>query len=1323
LIKKIKEIIRDLSKKGVLLEDNQGALKIKSFGYKISKDELLFIKANKSEILQVIGSKRKVFENNIIPVTTNEVDHPLSFAQKRLWIIDQFQGETAEYNMPRALSVTGDFDPEMADQALGCIIERHQVLRSVFLDADIWPRQQVQSMASLSFEMILSDVSGLLIKEQHERIVELANKDAQTPFNLKKDLMVRSYYINCGKNDSGVSHGVLLFNMHHIASDGWSMSILVREFVALYQALKTHKNQGCFGKFESPMLPLQIQYSDYAHWQQAHLKGEVLESQINYWQEQLVEMPSVHSLPLDYPRPGVKSYVGARVHSKLSSELSVSLKVLAQREGMTLFMLLHAGLSLLLSLHSNSDDIVLGTAVANRRQAEVSDLIGFFVNAIVLRVDTNYDKVRDYLAHVRKVNIDAQSNQDVPFEQVIELAQISRSQSHTPLFQIMFNMDSNEQVELKIDGLQFEPFQQGAGKAQAKFDLQLSATDDDSGLYFSWTYDTSLFSQAHIEQIDEHFHRLLANLETNVDGKLNDIEILGSSEVKSLLSTLNDTKADYPENSCIQELFEQQAKNNPNKIALVFEDKKLTYRQLNEHANQLAHYLIEHYHVVPDVLVGLCIDRSLEMVIGILGILKAGGAYVPLDPDYPQTRIDYMLEDSRLGVVLTQLHVQKTTSFGDADVVCLDDFWDMNAEIVTSNLDKSILGLNSSHLAYVIYTSGSTGKPKGVLQTHLNVCRLFYVNEENFCFTSNDVWCLFHSFAFDFSVWEIWGGLAYGGKVVIPSYIETRDIEKFIYLCKKEGITILNQTPSAFKHLTQYLVKSNYVLSEVRTVIFGGEALTKNHVSLWIDNYAYQNTNLINMYGITETTVHVTYKKLEPDLANGISIGKPLKDQMILLLNKNLSLVPFGSIGEIYVSGAGLARGYLNRSQLTAERFINNPYYDVNKQGSSKRLYKTGDLAYYCPNGDLVFMGRIDDQVKVRGFRIELGELETRLCQQSGVKQAVVIAKSNEQGDKQLIAYLVPDTDKFTAIEQNEQHSLISSIDVLQATDWLNTLKQQLKSELPDYMVPTFLIALNQLPLTINGKLDKKTLLTIDVTGSQSDYVLPSNDIEVKLCQIWQEVLGNKNVSITERYFDIGGNSLNALSMISKVNEVGIKIGLADLWQNNTISQLAALANDTHSNEQTQNNDMAGELVDTIRLASTGFVTKSIILPSILTETQIRYKMKLFFAEHAALRQELQANNGEYRMTEVKASTVYFKKAFIFKISNDLVNNQLTDKCKEYITQLDNDFRGSFDGHPLAKIVCFTGAEQQELTLMLHELLPENERQKIISRYVSAVSK
>jgi amino acid adenylation domain-containing protein len=716
---------------------------------------------------------------------------------------------------------------------------------------------------------------------------------------------------------------------------------------------------------------------------------------------------------------------------------------------------------------------------------------------------------------------------------LVEALQPERNLSHTPLFQVMFVLQNAPLSEIELTGLTINslPLEWGT----AKFDLTLSMQNSEIGLMGVWEYNTDLFNSETIGRMNGHFVTLLAGITANPRERVSQLPLLTKVEQQQLLIDGHNTEVDYPVDKCIHQLFEEQVERTPNAVAVVFEGQQLTYSELNCRANQLAHYL-QSLGVKPDELVGICVERSLEMIVGLLGILKAGGAYVPLDPDYPQERLSFMLEDSQVKVLVTQAKLAESIPEHQAQLICLDTDWEKIAQNIPSNPES---GVKPDNLTYIIYTSGSTGKPKGVLVNHANVVRLFAATDSLYHFNSEDVWTLFHSYAFDFSVWEMWGALLYGGRLVIVPYLVTRSPESFYELLCQEKVTILNQTPTAFRQLIQAEQSTDNDLS-LRLVIFGGEALEINSLQPWFDRHGDQFPQLVNMYGITETTVHVTYRPLSrADVNNTASvIGRPLPDLQVYLLDKYLQPLPVGVPGEMYVGGAGVTRGYLNRPELTTERFISSPFENANPQSPTPKLYKTGDLARYLPNGELEYLGRIDNQVKIRGFRIELGEIEALLAFHPQIWETVVLVWDDTRGDKRLVAYIVPQPEITVIIDE---------------------IRQFLTAKLPGYMVPNAFVILEALPLTANGKIDRRALPPPESSSEASDkYVAPRTPMEEILATIWSEVLKVQKVGINDNFFELGGHSLLATQLVAQIRDrLKIELPLRQLFNSATLAELA----------------------------------------------------------------------------------------------------------------------------------------------------------------------
>jgi amino acid adenylation domain-containing protein len=1072
---------------------------------------------------QVTAADWKPISVSIDRVQKTSAVHPLSFAQQRLWFIDQLEKGNPAYNISVGIHLKGSLDVAALERSFKEIVRRHEALRTSFSIAEGQPVQVIAPSVTVTLPVV--DCQPLPELKRKSEVQRLATEEAQQPFDLTREPLWRVKLLRLSEQEH-----VLLLTLHHIIGDEWSVEVFIREMAVLYKAFLAGS--------PLPLSELPVQYADFAYWQRQWLQGELLETQLSYWKQQLNGVPSVLQLPTDHPRPAVQTYQGARQSLELPKSLAdaicasqqrFAIATLSRQEGVTPFMVLLAAFQTFLYRYTGQDDIPVGSPIANRNRRELNPLIGFFVNTLVLRTDLGENpSFRELLSRVRQVALGAYAHQDLPFDQLVEALRPIRDASYTPLFQVSFALRKAPQLEeipeLALSLLNVETF-------TAQFDLSLFVDITEQGLIASFEYNTDLFEAATIRRMLGHFQNLLEGIVSNPDQRLSDLPLLTPSERHQLLVAWNDTQAEYPEDLCIHQLFEAQVERTPNAIALVFENQQLTYQELDNRANQLAQYL-KQLGVEPDVLVGLCVERSLEMVIGILGILKAGGAYLPLDPTYPAERLAFMLSDSQVPVLLTQERFLETLPEHIAKVICLDTDW----ESIQVHRHSSIQ--NPSSLAYVIYTSGSTGQPKGVLVSHANVVRLFAATQPWYHFNEQDIWTLFHSYAFDFSVWEIWGALLYGGRLVVVPYWISRSPEAFYELLCKEQVTVLNQTPSAFRQLirAEETLGVNADLS-LRLVIFGGEALELQSLKPWFERHGDKVPQLVNMYGITETTVHVTYRPLTMSDLSGMSsvIGRQIPDLQVYVLDRHHQPVPIGVPGELYIGGAGLARGYLNRPELTTERFIRNPFDNQ----LDARLYKSGDLVRYLPNGDLEYLGRIDQQVKIRGLRIELGEIEAVLGQHPAVQDVVVMPREDIPGALHLVAYLVPNPKQMPNISE---------------------LRHFLQTRLPDYMIPANFVLLEALPLTSNGKVDRRGLPAPE--GHRPDlqevYQAPRSEVERAIATIWRSVLHLEKVGVHDNFFDLGGHSLLMVQVNNKLRDVfNCDLPIVTMFQNPTISSLA----------------------------------------------------------------------------------------------------------------------------------------------------------------------
>ena len=1052
----------------------------------------------------------------LIPVDRAE-NLPLSFAQQRMWFFDRLEPNSSAYNMAGAVRLNGQIHVVALEKTFSEIIRRHEVLRTNFLDRDGQTVVQIRTAADVNLRLI--DIRGF--SHQADEIETLTTAEAQKPFDLTHDSLIRFTLIQVADTEY-----ILLLTMHHIVSDGWSIDILVQEIATLYQAFIVDK--------PSPLPELEIQYVDFAVWQRQCLQEETLESHLNYWQQQLADVPTLLELPTDRPRPAVQSFDGASYQSVIPIKLAEAIDKLTQQEGVTLFMTLLAAFDVLLYRYTGQTDVLIGSPIANRNHAEIENLIGFFVNTLVLRNDLSGNPTfRELLQRVREVALEAYTYQDLPFEMLVETLQPERNLSHSPLFQVMFILQNTPMSDLELSGVTLSPVKTEG--SVSTFDLTLELTSTNEGLIADWEYNTDLFDASTIARMAEHFEMLLTDISTNPDRQISHLSLLTTSEQQQLLWDWNDTQADYLQDLCIHQLFEGQVEKTPDAVALVSEDQQLSYRELNAKANQLAHYL-KKLGVKSEVLVGICVERSLDMVIGLLAILKAGGAYLPLDCSYPQERLAFMLADANIEVLLIQKHLQQALPNYRGQIICLDDNDIWSRDKITNPISES----KPENLAYVIYTSGSTGQPKGVMITRQNLLNFCQAAISAYEITSTDRILQFASVSFDVAAEEIYPGLIQGATIYLRTTEMLHSPSDFWQHCQAWELTLLDLPTAYWQQLTSGLVNSPTQLpASVRLMIIGGERANPVLVRLWQEQVG-EYPQLINAYGPTETTVEATYCNLTNLLlweGQEVLIGKPLANMQAYIFDAYLQLVPVGVSGELHIGGSGVANGYLNRPDLTAERFIPNPF---GKNGDS-RLYRTGDLAKYLPDGNIEYIGRIDHQVKLRGFRIELGEIEAVLRQHSAVQETVVVVREDNPNDKCLVAYLVIEN-------SHETQELVGQI------------RSFLKEKLPQYMIPSAFVLLEELPLVPSGKIDRKALPQPDSSRFKPEetFVAPRSPLEEATAEIWSQVLNIKQIGIHDNFFDLGGHSLTATQLVSRLRDVfQVELPLRSIFESPTIAELA----------------------------------------------------------------------------------------------------------------------------------------------------------------------
>ncbi|MHC8406521.1 amino acid adenylation domain-containing protein [Pseudomonas sp. TMB3-21] len=1036
----------------------------------------------------------------------------LSYAQQRMWFLWQLDPHSGAYNLPGAVRLTGRLNHSALERAFASLVARHETLRTVFQHQPDESLLQVAASAPLQIGQI--DFSALPLAEREHAVADSAQQQSLLPFDLAVGPLLRVQLLKLAEQEH-----VLLLTLHHIVSDGWSMNVLIDEFIRCYDAHDAGQ--------EPQLAPLPIQYSDYALWQRRWLEAGEQARQLEYWQATLGQEHPVLELPADHSRPAMPSYRGTRYEFGIDAALAGQLRSTAQQHNVTLFMVLLGAFNVLLHRYTGQTDIRVGVPIANRNRGETEGLIGFFVNTQVLRTQLDgQTRVADLLGAIKETALGAQSHQDLPFERLVEALKLERSLSHTPLFQVMYNHQpqvADISTVTTASGLQLGAIEWEGRTTQ--FDLTLDTYEKAGTLHAALTYANDLFDASTIARMSQHWTRLLHGMVSDSQQRISELPLLEAAEYQRIVRDWNRADDGFAYDLCIHELISQQVATRPNALAVTFATKQLTYTGLDMQANRLAHKLVE-LGVGPEVRIGVAMERSDAMLVALLAVLKAGGAYVPLDPDYPAERIAYMLEDSCALVLLTQQAVAATLTVGvGTQVLLMDDIESVLAPYPTS---APVTRVTPDNLAYVIYTSGSTGKPKGVAIAHRNVLAL--IDWSKSVYRGEDIQGVLASTSvcFDLSVWELFVTLANGGSVIIA-----RNALELPQLPARDQVRLINTVPSAINAL----LRDGQIPSGVRIINLAGEPLKQSLVEALYQHSSVEH--VYDLYGPSEDTTYSTWTRRE---VNGrANIGRPLKHTASYLLDADLQPVPQGVAAELYLAGAGITRGYLARPGMTAEKFLPNPF-----AGNGERLYRTGDLTRYQADGSLQYVGRIDHQVKVRGFRIELGEIEARLLQQEAVRELAVLAQDGANG-QQLVAYIVP-TDPALVDDSGAQATLRES------------LKAALHQHLPDYMVPAFLLFLAHLPLTPNGKLDRRALPPIDGSQQQREHVAPRTAMEKALAAIWQDVLALDNVGLDDNYFELGGDSIVAMQVVSRARQAGIVLSPKDLFQHQVIRSLAQAA-------------------------------------------------------------------------------------------------------------------------------------------------------------------
>ncbi|WP_075343710.1 non-ribosomal peptide synthetase [Tenacibaculum agarivorans] len=1059
----------------------------------------------------------KQSKGTLLPLITVEErpeQIPLSFSQERLWFLDQLQG-TVAYHMPTVIRLEGNVNTTNLEKAFKIIVDRHEILRTNIISEDGFGYQKVISV---------DDWTLTQEKISENEVEKHIGNYITAPFDLSLDYKLRACLYNLGENKY-----VLAAVVHHIANDGWSEDILIREFTIIYNALEAN--------IDVPLPTLALQYADYAIWQRKYFDGEVLENQLSYWENKLSGVTTL-SFPTDFVRPAIQSNEGAILECSLDDELTITIQQLCEAEGVTSFMFLLSAFKVLLSRYCGQEDISIGTTIANRTQAELEEMIGFFVNTLVLRSDLSGNpSFKELLNKVKETTLESYDNQLAPFEKVVDRVVTTRDMSTTPLFQVMFSSESTaastsdeEETEMQAEELVVMPYESDDDSVASQFDLSLDVSEEGSDITFKLSYCTALFKESTMIRLLEHYQELLKGFTANIEQSIGNVSMLTNEEKTQVLEVFNATEVNYPLDKTVVELFTTQVKKTPEAIAVLFGNKALSYKELDERSNQLTHYLLEQ-GIQPNNLVGLCIDKGFDMLIGVLGILKSGAAYVPIKPDFPADRIVYLIEDTSCNLVVTN-QSSKTlleSLSTDRKLISIDD----SKAHITSSVVRST---NPEDLAYVIYTSGSTGLPKGAMIEHAGLLNHLLLMVDDLEMTSDSVVAFTAPFTFDISVWQMLSGLLCGGRIAIYNEDTILDLEGFQSSLSNNKVSHLQLVPSYVSSLLEEGVAVSG-LSSLSYFLVTGEAATKSLLDKWFA--IYPQVPVVNAYGPAEAADDITLHIMkESPSGMVVPIGKPVANMEVYVVDRFDNLCPVGVVGELWTSGVGVGRGYLNREALTKEKFITNPF---NKK--EERLYKTGDLGRWLSDGTLEYVGRTDDQVKIRGYRIELGEIENTLSQVSGIQSCCVLAKKDNNDINRLVGYIV--TENAFNKEQ---------------------VQDVLKETLPDYMVPMIWIPLEKMPLTANGKIDKKSLPEPDSSAlSSKEYVAPRNESETQLAAIWQELLGVEQVGIYDDFFELGGHSLLATRLVSMIRKLMEKeIPIRDIFEHTTLASLAV-----HVSQQT----------------------------------------------------------------------------------------------------------------------------------------------------------
>ncbi|MFT5716092.1 MAG: amino acid adenylation domain-containing protein [Oleiphilaceae bacterium] len=1283
---KIVDVIRHLNSQKIYpYIDNKDKLRIKAANSDLGEENIELIKKYKKGLIEFLldnaQDKASFAGGNVIEVCDRQQPLTLSFSQQRLWFLDQFENGSSHYNIPIILKLRGKLDTEALQYALDRIVARHEILRTTYHMNGDQAEQVIHSQREVKLVHHYLDKQH---QQQTTDVNDIITAEVVTPFNLCCDLMLRVKIIHCQ------DHWIMIITMHHIASDGWSLGLLSYELMEFYKAfISLSETEANTDVISSPLPALKIQYVDFAQWQHREFKKDTGQQQLNYWLANLADLPQVHNLPTDYPRNHSQDYQGRELKCHIDKTILKKLEKLAKELDLTPFMVLETTFALLLSRWSNTQDIVIGTPIAGRQHTALEPLMGFFVNTLVLRTQTSENiSFKNYLQQQKKNILNAYSQQDIPFEMLVEKLEVERSLSYSPLFQILFSFQNNENVTLDLPGLHVEQFDSAI--KQTRFDLELHAGEDGNGLGLRWIYASSLFSEKTIKSLSDGFILLLTSALAEPAGHIFDFPIMPSATRQHLLSW-QESLEEYPQNLTMHELFELQVEKTPMSIALVCGDIQYSYYELNQLANHLAHSLIEQ-KIIPGDKIGICMARDPYLVVAILAVLKAGASYVPLDPKYPRDRLQYMADDCQMALILTQKKLQDSLQLCVKRVCYIDDLRSgielsqTASNISIKNIPTSSRKLKATDLAYIIYTSGSTGQPKGVMIEHQSaVSFLTWAKQAYHSSALRSVLAL-TSVCFDLSIFEIFAPLVSGGKVVLVDGITDLLESNF-----SEDISLINCVPSAMKMLLEH----GDIPSSVEVVNLAGEPLRRQLVD---EIYRYPSVKEVyNLYGPSEDTTYSTYNKLERDDRAEPTIGRPLPNTQAYVLDHYLNPVPLGVVGELYLGGSSLARGYHNQKTLTDERFLADPFVS----DDSAKIYKTGDLVRYLPDGRLVFIGRVDHQVKLRGFRIELSEIETALTRSESVQENLVTVLDTPEGQR-LVAYLVAKP----------------GIDLKQLPTSLRKILQQ---HLPDFMLPHAFVCLDAWPLTANGKIDHQAL-PLPSFDNDDNYIAPQTEKEWTLCGILQSVLGRESVGVNDDFFSIGGDSIQAMQVVSRARVQGLQLYTRDIFTWRNVAELAKRVR--HTSEVKYFDPAEGEQV-LLPIMQTFFddtdeinhVNQSMLMsfPEDISALQLQQALDVIAAQHDVFRlsfhqpiTEQLATKGNSKHWQTKYKNSQNVKSILVAEQIDLSisgEDEFAEKLAVYAQKIQSSLDISCS--PLAKVVRFSSPKGREdrLLWIVHHLI------------------